>query len=44
MKKTILSFEKKQIKPTQLKAIKGGHNGKGTKRAASSARGKPELL
>ncbi|MGB1018228.1 MAG: hypothetical protein ACPGVH_04105 [Chitinophagales bacterium] len=44
MKKTILSFEKKQMKPRQLKAIKGGNNGKGTKRSASVASGRPELL
>ena len=45
MKKTenlIKKFEDKQLK--NLKAIKGGTNGKGTKRAASSTSGRPQLL
>ena len=45
MKKTeslIKKFEDKQVK--NLKAIKGGTNGKGTKRSSSVASGKPELL
>ena len=45
MKKTeslIKKFEDKQLK--NLKASKGGTNGKGTKRAASSTSGRPQLL
>ncbi|MGB0886399.1 MAG: hypothetical protein ACPGR5_08220 [Chitinophagales bacterium] len=42
MKKISIKFEEKKI--VHLKAIKGGSNGKGTKRTASSVRGKPELL
>ena len=42
MKKFINKFKGKQVK--NLKAIKGGSNGKGTKRASSSARGKAQLL
>lgn len=46
MKKSILNFEKKNstVKIKNLKAIIGGTNGKGTKRTASSGRGKPQLL
>lgn len=42
MKKISIKFEEKVVK--NLNAIKGGTNGKGTKRSASSARGKPQLL
>lgn len=42
MKKTIKKLECKKIK--NINAIKGGTNGKGTKRSASVASGKPELL
>lgn len=38
----IKKFEDKKIK--NLKAVKGGTNGKGTKRAASSTSGRPQLL
>jgi len=44
MKKTIKKFEQKTKQITNLKAIKGGSNGKGTKRSASSASGRPQLL
>ena len=42
MKKIIKKFESKKVK--NLKAIKGGSNGKGTKSSASVASGRPELL
>jgi hypothetical protein len=42
MNKTLKTFENKQI--AKLELVKGGHNGKGTKRSASSASGKPQLL
>lgn len=42
IEKTIKKFENKQVE--NLKAIKGGHNSKGTKRVASSTSGRPQLL
>ncbi|MGB1018229.1 MAG: hypothetical protein ACPGVH_04110 [Chitinophagales bacterium] len=42
MKKSIKRLAEKKV--INLKAIKGGTNGKGTKRATSSTSGRPQLL